>query len=66
MPSGELAHPQQRTRRFSPRTRVSWTVWAHHGQQWMRFPAGLDLGHVPSPRQEDPGVRVQAIHGDLS
>jgi hypothetical protein len=37
MPSGELANTHQRTRRFSPRAPVSWTVWAHHGQQRMRF-----------------------------
>jgi hypothetical protein len=37
MPSGELTNTHQRTRRFSPRARVSWTVWAHHGQQRMRF-----------------------------
>jgi hypothetical protein len=37
MPSGELANTHERTRRFSPRARVSWTVWAHHGQQRMRF-----------------------------
>ena len=37
MPSGELANTHQRTRRFSPRARVAWTVWAHHGQQRLRF-----------------------------
>jgi hypothetical protein len=37
------AKPQQRTRRFTPRARVSWTVWAHHGQQRMRFHT-IDIG----------------------
>jgi hypothetical protein len=34
---GNLAGTQPRTRRFSPRARVSWTVWTHHGQQRTRF-----------------------------
>jgi hypothetical protein len=29
MLSGDLADAQQCTRRFNPRARVSWTVWAH-------------------------------------
>jgi PilZ domain-containing protein len=37
MPSGELAERQQRTRRSSPRARVSWTAWARAGHQRMRF-----------------------------
>jgi PilZ domain len=37
MPYGDPTDTTQRTRRFSPRARVSWTVWARHGQQRMRF-----------------------------
>jgi len=37
MLSGDLADTQACTRRFSARARVSWTVWAHHGQRRMRF-----------------------------
>jgi hypothetical protein len=37
MPSGELASTQQRTRRSSPRARVSWTAWARAGHQRMPF-----------------------------
>jgi hypothetical protein len=36
-PSPELAETRQRTRRFTQRTRVSWTVWARTGQQRLRF-----------------------------
>lgn len=28
-------------------------------------PGGLDQGNAPSTQQEDPGVGVSAIHGDL-
>lgn len=35
--SRECTETPRRTRRYSPRARVAWTVWAHHSQQRMRF-----------------------------
>jgi hypothetical protein len=35
--TGEMAGVAPRTRRFSPRASVSWTVWAKAGPQRMRF-----------------------------
>ena len=35
--TGEMTDVAPRTRRFSPRASVSWTVWAKAGQQRMRF-----------------------------
>lgn len=36
-PSAGAARPDHRTRRFHPRARVSWTVWARQGRERMRF-----------------------------